>query len=69
MAEDGGDIATHAFCARCSQIEPAAFSHIKIVAVRGFRKRAFVGLEIKCQNCDFEITKIGCLGPEMKLAV
>ncbi len=69
MAENDGSVATHAFCARCSQVEPVVFTHITIVEVGGLHKREFVGLGVKCQTCGFKITRIGTLGPVLKMAV
>lgn len=59
MSEDRND-ATHAYCRKCSNVQPILWSHFTEVIMIGITpQRTFEGMEAKCEVCGFEIAKIG----------
>ena len=52
---------THGFCPRCNSFQPLVWTPVTIAEVSGTEIGEFKGLEMKCRNCDFDITKIGAV--------
>jgi len=58
-----GNDATHAFCKKCSEVQPILWQSFKSITVQGDKSREFTGMDATCEVCGFEIAKVGSLGP------
>lgn len=52
--------ATHAYCRKCSEIQPVRWEHFHQEIYVGVTKaRTFTGMTMICEVCDFELAQIG----------
>ena len=63
MADD----ASHAYCKKCSTVQPVLWTPFDSVTIVVPYSRRFIGMEAVCEVCEFLIAKIGRLEPVKEL--
>ena len=57
-----------AYCRKCRNFTEVIWSQVEIATVhQNGAMHTFKGLEMRCSLCDYEITKVGWVGPTVDL--